>query len=67
MSDSENTLGVMTIDPAVVGFLVQLGNSPLGIAVLTALVLGTLRSIPELLRGFIRGIGNAPELIVLGV
>jgi hypothetical protein len=56
----------MTIDPAVAGFL-EWGNSPLGIAVLTALILGILRSIPKLLRGFIRGIRNAPDRVLMRV
>ncbi|MET3937072.1 hypothetical protein ABIE00_005188 [Arthrobacter sp. OAP107] len=67
MSDPATTLRIMTIDSAVVGFLAEWGNSPLGIAVLTALVLGTLRSIPKLLSGFIRGLRNTPERILMGV
>ena len=57
----------MTIDSAVVAVLVEWGSAPLGIAVLTALVLGTLRSIPKLFRGLIRGIRNAPDRILMGV
>lgn len=56
----------MTIDSAVVG-LAELGNSPLGIAVLTALVLGTLRRIPKLLHGMIRGLRNAPDRLLMGL
>jgi hypothetical protein len=66
MSPPRTILRVMTIDSAVVG-LAEWGNSPLGIAVLTALVLGTLRSIPKLLRGLIRGLRNAPDRILMGM
>jgi hypothetical protein len=66
MSQPHSILPVKTIDSAVVALL-EWVNSPLGIAVLTALVLGTLRSIPKLLRGLIRGIRNAPERMLMGV
>lgn len=55
----------MIIDSAVVGFLAEWGNSPLGI--LTALILGLLRSIPKLMGGLVRGIRNAPERILMRV
>ncbi len=38
-----------------------------GAAVLTALVISTLRSIPRLLRGLIVGISETPERLLLGV
>jgi hypothetical protein len=57
----------MTIDSAVVKFFLEWGNSPLGVAVLTALILSFLRGIPAILRGLVRVIRNAPERILMGV
>ncbi|MET4134754.1 hypothetical protein [Pseudarthrobacter sp. PvP090] len=56
----------MTTDSAVASLL-EWGNSQLGIAVLTALILGVLKNIPKLLRGFIRGLHNAPDRILMRV
>lgn len=56
----------MILDSAVTWFL-QWGNTPLGVAVLTALVLGVLRSVPRILRGILQGIRDAPERMLVGI
>ena len=63
-SHPRTILRVMTIDSAVVG-LAEWGSSPLGLAVLTALVLGTLRRVPKLLGRLIRGVRNAPDRLLM--
>lgn len=47
--------------------LLEWGNTQLGIAVLTALILGVLKNIPNLLRGIVRRLHNAPDRILMRV
>jgi hypothetical protein len=55
----------MTID-SVIAFLIQTAGTPIGAGVLTALVIGTLKSTPRLLRGLGTGLYRAPERILMG-
>lgn len=55
----------MTME-SLIAFFVQTAPT-VGAAVLTALAISTLRSIPRLLRGLFVGISEAPERILLSV
>lgn len=55
----------MTIDSVIAGALAW-GNSPLGVGVLTAVILAGVRFLPRLLHRFIRGVSNAPEGMLMG-
>lgn len=56
---------LMTID-SVTALLLAWSASPLGIGVLTGVIVAGVLSLPRLIRWFIRGIISAPERMLIG-
>jgi hypothetical protein len=55
----------MTID-SVTALVLAWSASPLGVGVLTGVIVAGVLSLPRLIRGSIRGIISAPERILMG-
>ena len=56
---------VMTID-SVTALVLAWSASPLGIGVLTGVIVAGVLSLPRLIRWFLRGVVSAPERILMG-
>lgn len=65
MSHPQVMLRLMTID-SIMAIALAWTASPLGVGVLTGVIVAGVLSLPRLVRWFIRGVVSAPERMLMG-